>query len=168
MTRHALAPPRWILLAAAAGLAVGMGGLTPPAAAADAGAAPVCSLLLHSTPPVTADLDGDGQPDARAQIHDVTLCVDARASYATFPPQVERCDAWPSTPPTCMVVRITVVPVGAAPYGSAQVCYSVNGSPACHSLVTPPPPQMPRWVMCVGYDMYGGHPCTGGSMFALE
>lgn len=160
MTRHALA--------AVAGLSLVMTALAPAAVAAEITSEPVCRLLLHSTPPVTADLDGDGYPDAQARIHDVTLCSDAGVSYATFPPQIERCDAWPSMPPACMVVRITVVPVEVAPHASAELCYSVNGSPSCRALDTPPPPQLPRWVMCIGYDMYGGHPCTGGTIFAFE
>lgn len=166
--RHALAPPVRALFAAGLALAAGLAVLVPTPARADASAAPVCHTLLQSTPPITVDLDGDGNPDFRSpRITDVTLCAEAGATYATFPPTVERCDPWPATPPTCMRILITLVPVEVAAGATAEVCYTVDGTRICQGVTTPPPPMFPRTTMCIGYDHYGGFPC-GGSIVTLD
>ena len=149
-------------LLAAALLAVIVPG---PASAADS--TPVCQTVLQSTPGVTADIDGDGYPEYRVpRIYDVVLCSEAGASYVTYPLRTEPCMAgWH---PTCMAVRFNVVPAEADAGASADLCYTIEGlGRSCHSVDTLPVPWPAPQVVCIGYDLNGGHPC-GGSVFALE
>ena len=155
---------RRALLAAAAVLAA----LTPSAARAADADVPVCRTLLDSTPGATVDLDGDGYPDYRVpSISDVTLCSDAGASYVTSPPTTERCFAgWH---PTCIAVYVTVAPAWAEAGGRADLCYTIEGQGrTCGVLETAPSPAPLRQTACIGFDLYGGHPCTGGTVFSFE
>ena len=128
--------------------------------------APFCQLLLHSTPPVFIDLDGDGNPDVRpTRIHDVTLCGDTWAWAVLFPPQVELCGAgWH---PTCVAVRVTLMPVEGQAGASAELCWSADGARTCHGLSTTDLSWPPRVTACIGVDAGGGHPCDG-TVFTLE
>lgn len=128
--------------------------------------APVCQLLLRDTPPVTVDLDGDGNSDFRSpRIENVTLCADSWAYAVTNAPEIDFCGAgWH---PTCVAVRVTLSPVEGQVGGSAELCYSIDGWPTCHTLTTPPLSWPPRMVACIGVDLGGGYPCTG-SVFTFE
>ena len=138
--------------------------LAPPAHAAELD--PVCHEVLDSSPTVTADLDGDGTSDVPAvRVHDVVVCSDAEARYATHPGlvSVENC-AWPTGPiPSCLIVRITLVPVEASVGASGSVCYTVEGAAACETVTTPPTPGLPHETICLGWSLEGYSPCRARS-----
>ncbi|HEX2295876.1 MAG TPA: hypothetical protein VHN37_11260 [Actinomycetota bacterium] len=126
-------------------------------------AATVCQTLLKSTPTVVADIDGDGRPDAKVpSIFDVTLCTTAEAAYVTYPPRTENCSAgWH---PTCMAVYVTVAPADADADARADLCYTIEGSSrTCHVVMDGDHVGLERRTMCIGYDLNGGHPCSGGT-----
>lgn len=166
-TRHALAPSQHRRRRAALALAAGLlAAIVPSAARADS--APACRTLLHSTPPASVDLDGDGYPDYSApRILDVTLCSETWASYVTYPPRVERC--FVGWHPTCVAVYTTVSPVDPDVGARADLCYTVEGqSRTCTSIDTAPlEPALPPQTICIGVDLYGGYPCNG-SVFTFE
>lgn len=140
------------------------------AAPAGAAEAPTCQTLLHTTPGIDVDLNDDGYPEYRApRIHDVELCSDTGAGYVVHTPAIDNCSDVPRSV-ECMAVRIRVAPVTAGAYATATLCFTIEGfGPSCNTLVdvsTGGDWIQPR-VICVGYDLDGGHPC-GGSMFALE
>lgn len=166
-TRHALAPSRTkgrarrglLTCLAAAALAAVL--LPSPAQATTI----VCETLLRSTPTVHADLDGDGYPEYRVPaITNVTLCSDASASYVTYSPRTENCSAgWH---PTCMAVYVTYMPADAQAGARGELCFTLEGSrlPSCRVIQTPPLPQPVHQTACIGYDLNGGHPCSGETL----
>lgn len=167
-TRHALAPSRTKgrhrrgLLAAGLVVAALAAALLPSPAQATT---VVCETLLHSTPTVRADIDGDGYPEYRVPaIQNVTLCSDASASYVTNGPTTENCFAgWH---PTCMAVYVTLMPVDAQAGASGELCFTLEGSrfPTCRVVRTPPLPQPVPQTACIGFDLNGGHPCSGETL----
>lgn len=155
-TRHAL------VLSLA--LVAGSLGIAAPAGAADA--APNCINLLPSTPGLTADIDGDGYPDAQVSSYrDVTLCAQGDVELYDSRPilDTEVCGEWFN----CMAFRVTVDFRGAVDAG-LTLCYSVDWWRSCWG---PDPGPVPVGAglrtICVGYDQYGGHPCSG-QMFSFE
>lgn len=169
-TRHALAPSkrpglRRPALRAAVAAAAALTALLPaPAGAAES--ATTCQTLLQSTPGATVDLDGDGYPEARVpSVHDVVLCSDSNASYATYTPEIERC--FVGWHPTCAAVYVTVVPVSAQAGARADLYYKIDGQQYSATLSTAPLPTPVRQTVCIGADLYGGHPCSG-SVFTFE
>lgn len=166
-TRHALAPSRSKapgsrgLLTALAAAAVVAALVPSPARASTI----VCQTVLQSTPSVRADLDGDGYPEYRVpSIQNVTLCSDAGAGYTVSTPRTERCFAgWH---PTCMAVYVDLTPVDAQAGASGELCFTVEGSwyPTCRRVQTPPTPVVFEQTACIGYDLGGGHPCSGETL----
>ena len=166
-TRHALAPSRpkspvrrgLLTCLGVAALAAAL--LPSPAQATTV----VCETLLQSTPSVWADLDGDGYPEYRVPaIQNVTLCSDASASYVTNTPRTENCFAvWH---PTCMAVYVTLMPVEPQAGASGQLCFTVEGTrlPTCRTVQTPPVPTLISQTACIGFDLNGGHPCSGETL----
>lgn len=131
-------------------------------------AAATCQTLLQSTPGAKVDLDGDGYPEASVpRILDVTLCSDAGASYVTHEPRLERCFiGWH---PKCIAVYVTVVPASAQAGARADLCYTIEGQTrTCRVVTTPPQPAPIQQTVCIGFDLDGGHPCTGGTVFSFE
>lgn len=140
-----------------------------PAGAAEASTAASCRTLLSTTPAIEVDTNNDGYPEYRApRIHDVTLCTEASYGYVVYPPTTENCSPVPKTF-TCMAVRITVLPAYAGASGSAELCFTIEGdwAPQCNDLGVDDGAWTAPRVMCIGYDLGGGHPCDG-SVFALE
>lgn len=133
-----------------------------PAAAAEAGELASCITIIHSTPAINADLDGDGNPDVRApRITDVEVCQDHGIFAGYHLPRWGLCNAgWH---PTCIEVYVTTPPVSVGGYvRDVQVCYTLNGTRSC---IGPLPPLVitgsaPR-EMCFGIDPFGvNQPCT--------
>lgn len=138
------------------------------ATAAPAGAAQLdCTTILNTTPGIEADLDGDGNADVRApRIYDVTLCSEAGASYVTFPPTTQTCSY--GKYPTCMAVYVSVLPAHVFAGASGELCFSIEGAGrTCEGIATPTWDYAAPRVICIGYDVNGGHPCAG-SVFAFE
>lgn len=167
-TRHALAPSRiksrhrrGLLSAGLAAAALAAALLPSPAQAATI----VCETLLESTPTVHADLDGDGYPEYRVPaIQDVTLCSDAGASYVTNSPTTENC--FVGWHPTCIAVYVTLMPVEPQAGASGELCFTLEGSrfPTCRTVQTPPAPVVIEQTACIGFDLSGGHPCSGETL----
>lgn len=125
----------------------------------------VCETLLESTPTVTADLDGDGYPEYRVpSIQDVTLCSDAGAAYTTSTPRTENC--FVGWHPTCMAVYVDLTPVDAQAGASGELCFRLENSrfPTCQGVETPPLPALFEQTACIGFDLNGGHPCSGSAL----
>ena len=139
------------------------------ATAAPAGAnAAGCTTVLNTTPGIEADLDGDGYPDVRApRIYDVTLCSEHGAGYVVYPPELDNCSDVPKSV-RCMAVYITVLPAYAGAYAEGEICFSIEGSgQTCEPFDTGTINHVAPVRMCVGYDLDGGHPCSG-NIFAVE
>lgn len=139
------------------------------ATAAPSGAAePTCSTLLETTPGIEADIDGDGYPDYRApRIYDVTLCSETGAGYVTYPPTINNCSTVPKSV-RCMAVYVTILPAYAGAYAYAELCYSIEGvGRSCEPIETGQTRQPERRTICIGYDLDGGHPCSG-TVFTME
>lgn len=137
-----------------------------PARAEDATA--VCQTVLRSTPRVTADLDGDGNPEyTLPAIYDIAVCGEAGASYEILPPRIERChDGWDFT---CVAVYVTLLPVSAQAGAGADLCYTVEGQDrTCSGVDTPPLPNPPRQTVCIGVDVNGGFPCSSGALLSFD
>lgn len=124
-------------------------------------------MLLESTPGATVDLDGDGYPEYRVpSIYDVELCSDSNASYTVSAPRTERC--FVGWHPTCIAVYVTVVPVTAQAGARADLCYTIEGlGRSCGGVATEPLPTPIQQTACIGFDLYGGHPCSG-TVFTFE
>lgn len=120
---------------------------------------------MESTPSVRADLDGDGYPEYRVpSIQDVTLCSDAGASYTTSTPRTENC--FVGWHPTCIAVYVTVMPADADAGASGELCFTLEGSiyPTCRRFRTPASPDVITQTACIGFDLNGGHPCSGETL----
>ena len=135
--------------------------LVPPAQASTI----VCETLLESTPTVRADIDGDGYPEHRVPaIYDITLCSDAGASYTTSTPRTENC--FVGWHPTCIAVYVDLMPANAAAGASGELCFRFENSrfPTCQEVRTPPVPAPLAQTACIGFDLGGGHPCSGSAL----
>ncbi|MDQ3956741.1 MAG: hypothetical protein M3273_00295 [Actinomycetota bacterium] len=143
--------------------------VAPTTAAAGAVSSPTCKLILQTTPGIEVDTNDDGYPEYRApRIHDVTLCWEATAGYVTFPPTIENCSAAPKSV-RCMAVRISVLPAQVSAHAYAELCFTVEGdyAPTCNHVDSGAIDWTEPRVICIGYDLDGGHPCDG-AMFSLE
>lgn len=166
-TRHALAPSvrrnpvrRGLLTTCLAAAAI-LAALVPAPAQAST---VVCDTILESTPSVRVDLDGDGWPEYRVpSINDVTLCSDAGASYSVSIPRTENC--FVGWHPTCIAVYVDVSPVNAEAGASGELCFRLdNGWPICQTVQTPPLSPLDKQTACIGFDVNGGHPCSGTAL----
>ena len=162
-TRHALeSPVRRGLLTCLAAAALAGALLPSPAQATTI----VCETLLATTPTVLADIDGDGYPEYRVPtIQDVTLCSDAGASYVTSAPTTESC--YEGRTPPCIAVYVTLMPANAQAGASGELCYRFENSrfPTCQEVRTPPAlAPVPNQTACIGFDLNGGHPCSGETL----
>lgn len=156
-----------ISLAAALALVGAMTALpATPAAAVDAAVS--CSTLLHTSPGIEADLDGDGNADVRApRIHDVTLCSDAAYGVVTYPPRTQSCSDIPKGV-DCRAIYITVLPAYAGARVQGELCASIEGQgTSCLPFDSGSWDVSAPIVVCVGYDLGGGHPCSG-SVLSFE
>lgn len=128
----------------------------------------VCQTLVESTPSVRVDLDDDGNPEYRVpSIEDVTLCSHAGAAYTTSTPRTENCFiGWH---PTCIAVYVDLTPVDVQAGADATVCFELDSSrfPVCQQVRTPPSTIPVDQTVCMGFDLGGGHPCSGSTV-ALE
>jgi hypothetical protein len=144
--------------------ALAMTALVVTPARADAGTS--CYRLLESTPTVTADLDGDGYPEYSVPaIEDVDLCVQGDVELYDSPQLIERtdCAEWL----TCVAFRVTVS-FGASADVGMELCFTFGRARPCTGWDPGPVPvTVGPQTICVGYDLGGGHPCSG-SVFALE
>lgn len=141
---------------------------SPATALEVADTAAICRTVISTTPVIEVDLDNDGNPEFRApRIYDVTLCADANAAYVTYPPTVENCSPLPKQF-TCMAVRITVLPAYVSPSASVEACFTIEGfARQCVPVNSGPWSWTAPRVVCVGYDLNGGHPCDG-SVVAVD
>lgn len=147
---------------------VGAATVMPVAPASAADTAALCRTLVSTTPGIEVDLDNDGYPEYRApRIYDVTLCAEATYGYVTYPPTVENCSGTPKSV-RCMAVRITVLPAYAGASANGELCASIEGNGRhCVPFDTFTWDWTEPRVICVGYDLDGGHPCDG-SVLAFE
>lgn len=158
---------RRVALAAALALVGAVAALpATPAAALDATVS--CRTLLQTTPGVEVDLNGDGNPEFRApRIYDVTLCSDATYGVVTYPPRTESCSDIPKGL-DCRAIYITVLPAYAGARVQGEVCASIEGSgTTCRPFDSGAWDVAAPNVICVGYDLNGGHPCSG-SVLSFE
>lgn len=142
-----------------------------PAAADEAAAS--CQTLLHTTPGIEVDTNNDGNPEFRApRIYDVVLCSNVSSGYVAYPPEIENCSTQVKVRVDCMAVRITVLPAYANANANGDVCFSIEGfSRECVPFDSGTLNWREPTVMCIGYDLGGGHPCDGGTTlvgFAFE
>jgi hypothetical protein len=139
-----------------------------PAGAEDADDTRVCQVLLAGTPVVTVDEDGDGNPEVTSpRVHDVTLCAGTpNVGIVTYMPTIERCGGLRL--PECVAVRIPVLPVDVSVDPDLTLCFGIDGTTRCVDAdVLVFDISGPQWI-CIGFDLNGGHPCDGGSIFAIE
>jgi hypothetical protein len=142
--------------------------LAGPASAEEDSSPTNCLLLLAGpTPSVEIDTNDDGVPEVRVQsISNVTVCAGADVVFTDSPTiRSEQCGPFAS----CMAFRIHYGLSGYAQTG-VQFCYSADGSPNCTYM---PPLRIPfdflaPGNMCVGYDLRGGFPCSGGQPISFE
>jgi hypothetical protein len=137
-------------------------------AAPASAAAPQCHLLLSGpTPSVEVDTNDDGVPEVRVpSVTNVTLCVGADV-VLTRTPSIETvpCGEFAS----CMAFYVDY---GLSGYAEAGVkfCYTVDGTETCGQTV---PVRVPLNFLrpgriCVGYDLGGGFPCSGGQAVSFD
>ena len=152
---------RWPLAASVAVLALAAALLPSPAQATTI----FCDTLLETTPTVHVDMDGDGYPEYRVpRIQDVTLCSDASASYTTTAPRIENC--FVGWHPTCFEVYVDLTPVDPQVGASGEICFWVEGArfPTCAGVKTPASLVAYPQTVCMGFDLHGNHPCSGGTI----
>ncbi|MDQ3956742.1 MAG: hypothetical protein M3273_00300 [Actinomycetota bacterium] len=136
-------------------------------ASADVDGTRVCQVLLATTPVVTVDEDGDGNPEFTSpRVHDVILCAGTPGvGIATYLPTIERCGT--TRLPECVAVRIAVLPVHPSVDPDLTLCFGIDGTTRCVDAdMLMFEISGPRWI-CIGIDLNGGHPCDG-SVFSLE
>ena len=137
------------------------------ASPASAEAANCLVLLQGPTPSAEVDLENDGNPEVRVpSVTDVTLCVGADV-VLTDAPNVwtEPCGELGS----CMRFLVHYGLSGYAETG-ASFCYTADGSTICGETrdIRVPLDFLAGGTICVGYDLFGGHPCSGGQPIAFE
>lgn len=153
----------------AAALVAAAAAALPLLVAAPAGAdASSCHLLLAGpTPSAEVDLDDDGNPEVRVpSLRDVTLCVGADVVLTDRPDWwSEPCAEWG----TCWRFFVHYGLSGYADAG-AQLCYTVDGVQRCTKTldVHVPINAIQGGTMCIGVDLQGGFPCSGGQAISFE
>lgn len=137
--------------------------LLPLVVAAPASAGTACSVLLAGpTPSVEIDTDNDGNPEVRVpSATNVTLCVGADVVLSDSPSWwSEPCSEWG----TCTRFFVHYGLSGYAETG-AQVCFTLDGEEVCTRMrpVRVPLDAIQGGTMCIGVDLGGGRPCSGGT-----
>lgn len=121
---------------------------------------------MESTPTVRVDVDGDGYPEHQVPtIQNITLCSEASASYVISAPRTENC--FVGWHPTCIAVYVDLMPVDAQAGASAELCAHPERArfPICVDVVTPPGLfETVNQTVCIGFDLSGGHPCSGETL----
>lgn len=153
----------------AAALVAAAAVVLPLVVAVPASASPTtCQVLLAGpTPSVEVDTNNDGNPEVRVpSVTNVRLCVGADVVLTDQPSfSSEPCSSFAR----CMRFYVHY---GLSGYAETDVlfCYTVDGSEVCGQTV---PIRVPinfiqGGTMCVGYDLGGGFPCSGGQAISFE
>ena len=152
--------------AAAILLAAAVSALPMVVAPSPALASTTCEYLDGPTPSVEADTNGDGQADVRVpSLSDVSLCAQSDVFVHGEPLRLESCD-W-----TAGCWRLYVhLQVGATVDTGLVLCRSIDGVRTCSSIDQTPfevwTPDQP--TMCIGFDVNGQYPCSGGTLLSFD
>lgn len=126
-----------------------------------------CQYYPGPTPAAEADINGDGQVDVRVpSFTNISVCAQTDAFLEGQQLRWEMCD-WFS--PFCWALYVHPQ-AGVTVDTGLEVCRTADlGTPTCTvvdqtawTIWTPDAP-----VMCIGFDIGGGSPCTQGSLLGF-
>jgi hypothetical protein len=65
-----------------------------------------------------------------------------------------------------MAVYVTLMPVEPRVGASGELCFTVEGTrlPTCRVVQIPPASIVAQQTACIGFDLSGGHPCSGETL----
>lgn len=148
-----------------AALVVALSAVPAVTSATPARAATRCVMVFAGpSPSVEVDTNNDGNPEYRVpSLSDVTVCSHSSVSLLGTPARVEPCNAFgPITP--CW--RVLVHPqAGAEIEGGILLCRAIDQVSTCSTIDVGPWRYMtpPAETLCIGIDLHGGKPCSGGT-----
>lgn len=152
----------------AAVLALAFAALPAAAGLSPAHAATHCEYFSGPTPSAEIDINNDGNPEVRVpSLSNVSVCAQADVFVHGEPLRVENC-GWFGV--NCW--RILIHPqAGATIDSGVVVCRSVDGGPqVCSTVHVGPWTYMTpdQDTICIGIDLNGGFPCSGGALIGFE
>jgi hypothetical protein len=150
-------------------LALALASVPATAGLSPAHAATYCEYYYGPSPSAEVDLNDDGNPEVRVpSLSNVSVCAHADVLVHGEPLRVENCSGWFGV--NCW--RVYVHAQAGVTVGSGlEICRSVDGGPQTCTTIDQAPwtyytPDVNR--ICIGIDLNGGFPCSGGALVGFE
>lgn len=125
-------------------------------------AATNCQYFYGPTPSAEIDTNNDGNPEVRVpSLSNVSVCAQSDGFVHGDPVRVEDCYWFASG---CWKILVHAQ-VGATIGNEITVCRSIDGVQTCSYIEQAPWTVMSPDVdtLCIGIDLNGGRPCSGGT-----
>lgn len=149
-------------------LALAFAALPAAAAISPAHAATYCEYFYGPTPSAEVDTNNDGNPEVRVpSLSNVSICAQSDVFVHGQPVRAESCEGWFGI--NCWRVYVHAQ-AGVTIEEGLQVCRSIDGVPTCSTVHVGP---WTYWTpdvdtICIGIDLNGGYPCSGGQLIGFE
>lgn len=149
-----------------AALALAAAALPAASGFAPAQASTYCQGFAGPTPSVEVDINNDQNPEVRVpSLSNVSVCAQADVFVTGNPVRVERCD-WMFN---CWAVYVHLQ-AGVTVDSGLSLCRAIDGSYSCANADIGPwsytTPDMD--TICIGIDLNGQYPCSGGALIGFE
>lgn len=153
-------------LTIAASLALAFAAIPAVTGLSPAHASTYCEYVAGPTPSAEVDINNDGNPEVRVpSLRDVAVCAQADVFVTGTPVRIEPC-GWGFD---CFRILVHLQ-AGVSLDGGLSLCRTIDGSPTCSNGHVGPwsytSPDMD--TICIGVDLNGEHPCSGGTILGFE